>query len=198
MSAAIGDVIRVALEWLVAADTFVNVMHMLVEGIPGGGSDDGDLMGGLKFYLENTLLPTIEDDLATGIVTYRLTGKNLTQDYIMPEVLVDFAGTAAEDTLPSQTSAEVLFGTGKPRTVGRTYLPPMLESLSSSAGEIDVSALVDLAEFAEAMIAVWTPGDYAFQRVIYSRENGTYEFPTTWGVPVRWRTQRRRRIGKGS
>lgn len=195
-----GNIVRVAVKFLLEGQfDMVNVLHFFVALNDLGVKEDATVA--LRGFLEDTYA-----ELAIGVPADILGNLfefyDVTADEPMPPLTwVDptpFTGSA--ESLPPQDSQMIYFPTAKPRTQSRIFLPPCIEA-TQAFGVLDSGAQSRLLTFGLALLQdpiSLVGGDVELNYVVYSRGDGSHQFPTSVVIPNTIRTQRRRRRGVGS
>ena len=198
MASVAGDVLRVALEWLVdGSDQQVNVQHVVLDSVTPGDTDSdimADIAAGFLASVYDEVLTFITDKAIGQLMT----GQNLTQATILPPTPNNIDGTNAGEILPLPVTALVFYPTTISRVQGRTYLPTFTEDALTDSVNWLAATVTALTAFGVGSIAPITAGGTSFHKVIRFTQTGvgTYN-PDVFGIPVAPRTQRRRTPGRG-
>lgn len=195
---AVGDIIRVTARMrLLTSDDVVNTYHMRVQ--VNTTVDDDAFMVEVAADID-ALYQGLNVDISTQLTYIDIDAQNITQNELLPgkpwPVLIQ--GGDAGNLLPTQTCAYVFFRTLRPKTRAAVYIPGYTESSNGSLGEIGPSAGPVLQAFANLLEAGFSGPNFTAEYGAYNRPLDRFT-PVDQGiVPLRWRTQRRRRIGVGS
>jgi len=199
MAFAAGDIVRVALNWVVNdVDSMVNVHPVILQDVTGL-STDVDLVEALASILLSELYDNVLAAVADNVVGTVLTAQNLTTGQPYPATAWGANGeSSASELLPMQTTPLVYINGATPRRQGRVYLPAYTENHQLDTGLISSGAMNTLLAFTVSLLDPLTDGTVAFQRVICDRNGNDPELPTYGGVSTAYRTQRRRTPGRGA
>jgi len=198
MPIAVGDILRItAVMQFDGLDDIVNVYHVKVD--TNATANDDQFMDEMADAM-NDLYTTINIALSELVTYIEVQGQNITQNELLPSkpwpTLV--AGLSTSTPLPSQVSACVFHRTLRPKTRASKFLPVMTEGQNDGNGKIGAGTITVLQAFADALTSGFA-GSQSFS--FYGAYNAGLDRFTdvVLGiVPVRWRTQRRRRLGVGS
>lgn len=198
MAIAEGDVIRVALQWLVdGSDLQVNTHTFQVHDI-GTPDDDLEVMEILNALLASDVYNNVVAQMSNNLVGSIMTGKNLTQNYLLPTVANNIDGThSVGETHAYQVSALVYLNGVQPRRQGRMYLPVFTGSALNDNGDWDAGTLTALLAFAADILLPLVGVDASFTRVVSNLLGTNWFVPSFAGVSAAPRTQRRRTKGRG-
>ena len=195
---AVGDIIRVVARFrLLDTDIMVNTFHMKV--LSNTTVDDNAFMDQLALDID-AKYQIVNVDISDELDYLDIDAQNITQNELLTgkpwPVLVSGADVGA--LLPTQTCAYIFFRTLRPKTRAAIYLPAYTEDSNDANGAIVAPARTQLSLMTSAL-------EGGFNGVGFSADYGAYNrpldrfTPVDQGVvPVRWRTQRRRRIGVGT
>jgi len=199
MAIGVGDILRLACQWaLNGTDQIVNVHTMRVLDT-GTTTDDLDLMLSISSILETELYSFVTGLILDTLVATLIDAVNLTDNTTVPSVSWDADGTrTGEEQMPSQTGGLVFLNGAPLRRQGRCYLPPFSEALGMSGANWGSSALSGLTSFGVALLAPLTDGDVIIERVVCHPDGSSPFIPSSAGVSVAPRTQRRRTPGRGA
>lgn len=197
MTVGVGDIVRITAKLQLAGiGDIVNVFHFSVAAntTPNDTQFMLDTAGAID-ALYAPLTPFI-----TTQVTYQsIEGQNISKDELLPSTAwpTQVAGTGAAEMLPEMNSVCVFHRTLKPRVRASKFLPPMTED-SNVAGVVNVLTVAVAQAFGDALVAGLTNLGVSLVYVAFNRLLSTSTVVTQALVPVRFRTQRRRRLGVGS
>lgn len=198
MAPVIGDIIRAVAKFQFSGgDIFTNTFHF--EVFSEGWNNDLQFMTELAVFMDAQY--TLVNTRVSSALTYvDLDGQNLTQDILMPSVpwpvLVN--GGSASEPLPTQTTARPFFRTLRPKTRASICYIPFDELSSTAGGVIVAAAAANLASWATPFISVIALVSGSITYGAYNRPLDRFTPVTSFVVPTRLRTIRRRRIGVGS
>lgn len=191
------DVIRASVVWdLLAVSTQVNALHFQVGGIvaqtPLQIREDLEDILALAYVTITPMVSNLLEHLRTDIfnVTDNVPETGLAGNTAMN-------GSNAGEILPNQVTGEVYFRTGVSRHIGRIFLPTFGEG-QSAADVWNSTTRSAMQTFGDYLLSTRTgTNGVTFTYVIYDRSAGIGRQPIQAVVPLRSRTQRRRRVGVG-
>lgn len=194
-----GDILRLALSWRFGGtNQMVNVHTVRVES-GGGGGDDEAFMNEVADETLYDLYDIINGAISEVITGDVITGLNLTRDAVLPTVSWNLDGEeVVSDSNPSQTGPLVYLNSGTPRRQARVYLPPFAETQIDGLGTISGAALTALVAFGAYWLAPLVSTSLSLQRVIGTSLAAGFVDPTSAGISLAVRSQRRRTQGFGS
>lgn len=197
MTVAIGDIVRITAR-LVLDGSFdvVNVFHFVVA--VQDAVNDSAFMEEVADQFD-VLYTKINTEVTNRVSYVAVEGQNITQDVLLPSkawpILV--AGIASDSMLPETVSACVFHRTLTPRVRAAKFLPPMTQG-SNVGGTIISGTLSNITDFGNLLTLSLQTLLIELTYVAFNRLLGTTTPVTQAIAPVRWRTQRRRRVGVGS
>lgn len=143
-----------------------------------------------------TLMGTI---LSTLYVVQRIKAVNVTQDLDIGEGF--FVDSTPGANSASFTAPQVCYGlnmiTAKLGTFGRKFFGPVAENHITNTGVISSTALLELADVGDYVIANQTGPHGTWQFGVKSTVDSVWHPFTTYSIPLTATTQRRRRLGVG-
>jgi hypothetical protein len=199
MATQVGDILRIALSWLVdGSEQMVNVHTFEVDDL-GGLTDDADIMADLAGSALLDLYTPLLSFVANNVVGDVITAINLTRNTVMPPVAwnADGANTAA-DALARQLTGLVYLNTVVPRRQGRCYLPPFGEGDVMDTGLWNTLTVAAMAGFGVDLLGTLVGDSVDIHRVVGHSIPTGFSVPTFAGVSLAPRTQRRRTPGRGA
>lgn len=197
MSVVVGDIVRITakMRWF-GTDDVQNVYTYRVD--LNATLDDDEFMSVVADVLDSAYNNLITQQ-STSFTYESITGQNLTQDLLLPEVAwpVLTAGTSSTNIIPQQLAICAFWPTTTPKVRTSSFFSGFVLASIASLGEIAASNIV------QALLAANELSD--FDTVELDMTKGSLNPITsvftpagTPQVPSRFRTQRRRRIGVGS
>jgi len=199
MTAVAGDIIRLAFEFIVgSSDQQVNVWDVELDSVPGGDDDEdimNKLLAGAAAAFYNEMVVYMSDLVVGNFVR----GYNRTQDTVMPVILNTIDGTDNNPVTPFQVSPLLFFNGVTPRVQGRKYYPVCCEDATDADGDWVATFVADMIAQASDVLANIVSSSLGFHYVVVMDDNpATVMRPTSGGVPLASRTQRRRTLGRGA
>ena len=198
MAIGVNDVLRITANMrLLTTDDIVNVFNIKVTAIVA--PTDLSFMQSVAAWLDEAYL-LILADLADNLSFVNVSGINITQDELLPSVdwTTIVAGSSLSPILPVQVAACVFFPTTTPRVRASKFFGGYTDDALEAGGAITAAAIARLQSCGDVLAAgVDELGDeatYGAYNTVLSRFTPVDRAE----VPVRWRTQRRRRLGVGS
>lgn len=197
MAIGVGDILRISANLLLesVADQ-VNVYHFQV----GANTHPNDtaVMTDIASLLD-TAYTLVNASISAAVAYQNVTGQNLTKSELLPDTAwpVLTVGGNVADRLPDAVSAEVYWGTIRPKVVGRKFLPNMTENFNSSS-QIVAGTLTQLANFGAYFLVPLVTANLSITAGTWNPTLAQFTPFLTANVPTAWRTQRRRRRGVGS
>jgi len=194
-----GDILRVALRWLVnGIDEQLNVHTFRVEDI-GTTTGDEDFLTQLAAMLLSELYAEVTPQMADNIVGDVLGAFNLTDNEPLTPVAWNADGQAnTSDMHALQVTCLVFLNGATPRRQGRVYLPTFAVGSMLDNGTFEAATLADVLSFAAALVLPITDGDIEVRRVISNAGGTSVIVPSNVGFSHAPRTQRRRTLSRGS
>lgn len=193
-----GDVVRLSNVYLyLNTDEQVNAFHVQLDGIPA--ATDADVLEDLAEFVENAY-EALVGVMPTDVTHDRIEVKNVTTGAVFGSLPRIAALDGTENTsgpMPPQVTGLVVFPTLVSRVQGRIYLPSFAESANGDTG-IETGARNAMDSFAEELLDPFTGVNGTEIAYVVLRGNGTPVLPSSYRVITRFRTQRRRTIGRGS
>lgn len=199
MPVAVGDILRIALQWFSdGTDEQVNVHHVEVDSL-GTSTGDAEFMDMLaQAFLESLYEPVIEI-IADNIIGAIISGFNVTKTESLPPVTNPIDGAAvATEGYARQVTALVYMNTGAPRRQGRSYLPSFTEDAITDDGSWASGVITLLGDYAIGLLSPITDGSVVVHRVVTHPDGSSPLEISFAGVGAYPRTQRRRTPGFGS
>lgn len=199
MAIGVGDILRIAVQFLVdGVDQAVNVHTFRADDL-GGAADDLDFMEIISTILVDVLYDAVVGDIANNVVGTLISGVNLTENEVLPPVLFPFAGAnGSVDSMARQVTALVYLNTGQSHRQGRSYLPPFAENNLDDDGQWGATTVAHLAAYGLLLLDPLTDGAAVIRRVVCHPTGSGAIVPSQAGVSLSPRTQRRRTPGRGS
>jgi len=197
MAVQVGDVVRITARLLLNnIGDIVNVYHFLVD--TNTTSDDTDFMGEVADALD-TLYTIINGAIHPDVSYVSVDGINVTQSVLLPSTAwpVLTVGGNTSEMLPEMVTACVFHRTLTPRVRASKFLPPYGEN-NNTDGAILAAAVVTLQQYGDALTASLVEANIQLDYGAFNRVTSTFTAVTQALVPVRFRTQKRRRLGVGS
>jgi hypothetical protein len=197
MAIAVGDILRIACRFLMAGtDERVNVWHLRADSVLGG--TDADKMADIAGFFD--LAYTGLNSLFSDDLSYLdITGQNISKSELLPDQswpTLTFGGDT-NSAMPGPVSASVYWGTVAPKVVGRKFLPDTTEGTNAD-GTLTGNLIAALANFGGNFIVPIGLANIDVFAGTYNYAAQTFTPFLNVNVPVRFRTQRRRRRGVGS
>lgn len=199
MAINIGDVLRVAVSWIIDdVDQIVNVHMFQVAGV-GSNSDPDDFLDDLVTNVLTAFYSEYDGAMSDNIAGYLVNAYDIMQDLVIAPVANPVDGTNnATDTTAHQLTPLVCWNGPNTRRQGRCYLPPTAEGAVTDNGLWEASMLATLASFGARALDIMTGDQISVYRVISDKDALVSAVPTSVVIPTAPRTQRRRTIGRGS
>lgn len=198
MAISVGDILRISAEMeLSTVDQVINVFNFKV--ITNNLATDQLFMTELATLIDATYLQ-INGEVVASIKYVSIEGQNLTKNELLPGVpwsTLTF-GANANTPLPTQITACVFFRTLTPKVRAAKFLPLMSEGANVNVGEVDGIAQAACQAFGDALVAGLVGANIEVQYGAFNVPLVRFTPVIQAIVPVRWRTQRRRRVGVGS
>lgn len=197
MAVVVNDIVRITARMqLLGVSDIINVFHFSVA--VNGTPNDTIFMDQVALELD-TLYFALDLLVHPNVAYIAVEGQNITQDILLPSrpwPSLTVGGNVSE-MLPEQVSACVFHRTLKPKVRASKFLPPMGENvfISNVLGAVNLGIL---QSFGDALTIGLTGADIALVYVAFNRVLSTSSVVTQAIVPVRSRTQRKRRLGVGS
>lgn len=198
MAVEVGDILRISANMLFeGTDQYSNIFHFQIS--QNDSASDDNLMEDIALEMD-TSYTLVEDDISDDVAFVDVEGINITQDVLLPPkgwpVLT--TGNDPIQALPGQVSACVYFRTLRPRTRASKFMPPYGEDRNESGGVIGATAIARLQQFGDFWVVGLNSLDVKGKFGAYNREFDRFTEAKSAVVPIRFRTQRRRRVGVGS
>lgn len=198
MSVQVGDIVRIVAEMrLLTSEDIANIYHF--KTVINTTADDLAFMTDVASRLD-PVYQAINLVVTAGLDYVAISGQNITRNELMPTVgwptLV--AGADGGVLLPTQTSGFVFFRTLTPKVRASKFLAGFTESSNFAGGTIGAAAGTALANYAIALLAGLTTANIDLDYGAYNAALARFTPVTSYIIPTRWRTQRRRRVGVGS
>lgn len=194
---AVNDIIRITARMVIdTTNEVVGVWHH--KCLVTNAGDDLAFMTAAAIVFDNRYT------LINGEVTNRLDyvtieGQNVTASRLLPTlpwpVLV--SGLTASEMLPETVAACVFFPTLRPKTRASKFLGGYTEA-SNLGGLLSAGALTALGLFGAAFVGGFVADAASMQYGAWNQLFLRFTPVSSHQVPLRWRTQRRRRFGVGS
>lgn len=208
MSVAVGDIIRTTCRFKSGfSGDVVNVFHFCAV-VGGGVESDSDVMDAIETLLDtaygrlSTSLPNSLDpyDIRHEIVDW-VAGKETTLRVLGTRtwVLTNPPASSGEP-LPAQAAAIVNFRTTLPKTFGRKYLGPMLES-SNNGGTVNSGTMTAIGNFISDILTAINMTNLTLDSGVLTYKSGTIGHFIEFAAGVInaiMGIQRRRRPNRGS
>lgn len=159
MALASGDILRVAVNFLLGNGVqYQNVYQYVVNGI--GGFSDAAATTAINTKMINQyagLVASVKDDVVEQLsfvdqIEWDVTEGKWLVTHNVGTFTPSFAPSSAADVLPNQVSPFIVFKTTRPRTVGRKFLFPVLET-EQDAGIIAGGMVTKLIAFGASVLA---------------------------------------------
>ena len=193
----VGDIIRCTqIMTFAGSDEFQSVWYFQHQG--SGTVTALVCMAGLEGEIAGWM-GFITTDQRNALVYDGVDFYNVTQDEPMGFV-ADSQGNVgqnANQTLPLQCNALILFDGGVKKSLGKKYLPAYTETANDGEGQITVLALGNLVTFSAAVMSGVTVGGESFQCGHYRKVPDDFITWLTAKIDPQFRTQRRRVLGVG-
>lgn len=157
MTLGVGDVVRTSVNFQLGDGTlFQNIYHHIFDGI--GGVSDAAVTADVKTHFEG-VYANIESNVKTDVVE-QLSFIDQVEWVVDKWAVVanvgtftpTFTPTNVADVLPNQISAFIVFKTVRPKSVGRKFLFPAMET-EQDAGIIVPATVANLVSFASDALA---------------------------------------------
>lgn len=198
MAISVNDIIRINANFLMQnSEEYTNVFHYKVSGT--AGISDLDYMNSVADELDADY-QIINPDISTGLDYVDFVGQNITKDELLPTVAwpVLVTGADASSILPHQVAPCVFFRTLRPKTRASKYLPAYCESSLTGSGGLTTATIALLQSFGDSIKTGIDEGLNTADYGAYNQALDRFTPVNAAVVPVRFRTQRRRRVGVGS
>lgn len=197
MAVEVGDIVRLTAKMrLLGSEDVQNVYQYKV--VRNDAVSDAAFMTEAALHFD-TAYTKINADLSTNLAYASIDGINVTKNELLPEtpwpVLV--AGTTSLNLLPTQVAGCVFWPTTTPKVRTSTFVGGYTVGSNTPTAELTAGGLANLALFGLDLRFIITTNVDANKGSL----NPLTSVFTVSGlpqVPVRWRTQRRRRVGVGS
>lgn len=204
MTIGLGDVLRTAVNFTLGDGTlFQNVFHHRKVGL--GIDTDATHVAAIQSWA-NAMYAELIVHVHNGVVAALSSVDRVewvTDQWKVVENIgvfsPTFVPTGSSEALPNQVSAFIVFKTERPKSVGRKFLFPMVES-SSGAGILVASCVTQLVAWADdalSNIVIDAPLDYLVPGIPRTAEDTFLDFSLAV-VTNLVGTQRRRRPGYGA
>lgn len=197
MAVSVGDFVRITAKMrLFGTDDVQNVFTYRVDR--NDTADDAGFMVAAAVHMDAAY--TLINARITDFLAYvSVDGQNISKNELLPETSwpILTAGTNANDLLPTQVAACVFWPTTTPKVRTSTFFGGFCVNSNVVDASISASAVADLVLIGAALKTMATANVDA----VKGSFNPVPLLFTPAGdasVPVRWRTQRRRRLGVGS
>lgn len=197
MAVTVGNIVRITARLLLNnISDVVNVYHFVVNA--NTAADDGAFMDEVADALDG--LYTLVNSSIHNTVSYvSVEGQNISDNELLPSRPwpVLSVGGNATDMLPEMVAACVFHRTLTPRVRAAKFLPPYGENQNVD-GEIAAATLITMQSFGDSLTTGLTETNIGLDYVAFNRALMSSTAVVQALVPVRFRTQRRRRLGVGS
>lgn len=197
----VGDVIRVACRQKYdGIDDQVNVMHWVIGTLPTPDTDAA-LMADIGGII-SSFFGTIQAQIVNNVTTTDLTFYNVSDDSPIGQTAwpgTYNGGTGSGEGLPLHDSALLLLPTNVKRTIGRIYLPTMLEASQNDG--LWVAAVHTAVDAAAGYLLTTQEGPEfgaMIRYAVWKRSASEYVFPTSARLVAQVAVQTRRKRGRGS
>lgn len=197
MPVGIGDIVRLTAKMrLLGSEDVQNVYQYRIDR--NDTPSDAAFMTEVALHFD-TAYTKINADMSTQLTYASIDGINVTKNELLDDtpwpVLV--AGLTSLALLPTQAAGCVFWPTTTPKVRTSSFIGGYTVGSNTTVGELNVAALANLALFGLDLRFIITVNVDATKGSL----NPIGSIFTPAGlpqVPVRWRTQRRRRVGVGS
>jgi hypothetical protein len=151
------DILRVTCKFKYSGGDIQNVYHIEVLGTP---TDEEEFLDGMLDWLD-ACYANINDVINDTIAFDSIAIWNLTQDYPVGEYdwpTQTVGQGSGGETLPLQSAPLIRFSTPAPRSQGRKYLYPIMETHSANGGYISAAAQTVFVDFIADILAAFSAG----------------------------------------
>ncbi len=197
MVVAIGDIVRITAKMrLFGTDDVQNVFTYKVDR--QDAADDTVFMVSAALHLD-VAYTLLNARISTFLAYVSVDGFNITQNVLLPDTPwpILTAGTNANDLLPTQVAACVFWPTTTPKVRGSSFFGGLCVNSNVVDGSVSAGAVADLVLVGAALRA-WSTASVDCTKGTFNPIGSIFTPAGVASVPVRWRTQRRRRLGVGS
>ena len=197
MAVSVGDFVRITAKMkLFGTDDVMNVLTYRtdVNATPDDDAFMADVAARLDVHYGSMLT-----DFSTDLTFESIDGFNISKTELLPEVPwpVITAGTNAAILLPTQCATCVFWPTTTPKVRTSSFLGGYTVSSLAAGGIIGAPVITRLQNFGGAMVQLIT-ANITLQKGSWNPIAFIFTEAGLPQVPLRFRTQRRRRIGVGS
>ena len=197
MAVEVADILKIVARMrLNGIGDIVNTYHFIVA--VNDLVDDDAVMDGVATIM-NTLYTKIVSQISPLVDFESIEGLNVSKTELLPGK--DWpsltAGTNSSTMLPEMNAACCFFRTITPRVRAAKYLPPFGENTQDD-GELGATAVTAIEDFGDFLVDPISITDLQLGYISFNRVTSFATAITSRVVPVRFRTQRRRRLGVGS
>ncbi len=164
MSVIDGDILRVTLNFELGDGTqYQNVYHYIRDGTDV--HSDAAHVTGLTVKMNaayDTLLAQVKDDVTEQLsFVDRIEFNEIVDEWRVVENIgtftLTFVPTGASDTIPYQGSPYVIFKTDRPRSVGKKYLFPFIETMQANT-ILEAGAVTQMVAYGAEILSAYALG----------------------------------------
>jgi len=193
---AVNDIVRITARMSLQGQEVVNVHHFRVFATTA--VSNAAFMTEVAAYL-NSVYGNLDNEQADDLVYVDVQGQNITQNEIMPTTAWPSltTGQGVENPLPNTVAFNVFFQTLRPKTRCTCFIPGFGVDDIAADGSIVASVRALLAQFGADLVGNQGTPNVTLTKGAYNRPLDRFTPVTAAVVPLRARTQRRRRPGVG-
>lgn len=197
MSVTVGNIVRLTARLLLqGVGDITNIYHFVTA--VNTAADDGAFMTEAAAAFD-ALYTLINAGIHNSISYVSVDGQNITDNELLPSrswPVLTVGGNATE-MLPEMVAPCVFHRTLTPRVRAAKFLPPHGENQNVD-GALAAGTVTQMQAYGDALTASLSQPNITLQYVAFNRVLVTSTPVTQAIVPVRFRTQRKRRLGVGS
>ena len=194
----VGDVIRVVAKMrLLTSEDDLNVFHFKV--LSNTTVDDNAFMVEMAAAIDSDY-QIINAQISTAMTYIDIDAQNVTQNELLQSqpwpVLV--AGADAGALLPTQVAAMIFWRTLRPKTRTSKFYGGFTELSNNVDGTIAAATATQLSLLGTNLLGGVSGANFSAEYGAFNKLLSRFTPVTSSVVPVRWRTQKKRRVGVGS